>query len=248
VRLTAKRAALAFATTEATKARLLAIGCRNVEVYGESGLAERELGELARMNGRGEAGFRMISSGNLLHLKGFELSLRAFAIASKNGVSGEYWLMGDGPERDRLERLAEQLGIQDRVTFWGRLRRDQALQRLAECEILVHPSLHDSGGWVCLEAMAAGRPVLCLDLGGPGYQVTGESGIKVAASSPSQVVEDLAAAIQRISQDVPLRKQLASGGRRRVREEFTWAGKAEFMRQNYRRLVPATRLAAVPHV
>src|SRR2546430_4418443 len=46
-----------------------------------------------------------------------------------------------------------------------------------------HPSLHDSGGWVCLEAMAAGRPVICLDLGGPGYQVTEESGIKIDRKS-----------------------------------------------------------------
>src|SRR5204862_17340 len=102
VRLTAKRSAVAFATTDATKARLLALGCRNVEVYGESGLAERELGELARMPGRNHGTFRVLSSGNLLHLKGFELSLRAFAKAVNDGMRGEYWVVGDGPERGRL--------------------------------------------------------------------------------------------------------------------------------------------------
>ena len=51
--------------------------------------------------------------------------------------------------------------------------------------MLIHPSLHDSGGWVCLEAMAAGRPVICLDLGGPGLQVTEKTGIKVKASTPT---------------------------------------------------------------
>jgi glycosyltransferase involved in cell wall biosynthesis len=237
VRLTARRAALTFATTEASKTRLLALGCRNVRVYGESGLAEREIGELTRMRRRTGSTFRMLSSGNLLHLKGFDLSLRAFAKLVKDGFDGEYWLLGDGPERRRLESLSAQLGVKDRVVFWGRLKRDQALEKLADCEILVHPSLHDSGGWVCLEAMAAGRPIICLDLGGPGFQVTEATGIKVAASNPSQVVSDMAKAIKRISNDVELRTHLAEAGRKRVREEFTWARKGELMRQAYCSLV-----------
>ena len=62
---------------------------------------------------------------------------------------------------------------------------------------------------------------------------------KALATSPAQVVEDLTAAIKRLSQDADLRHQFAEGGRNRVREEFTWARKAEFMRQTYRGLVPA---------
>ena len=61
--------------------------------------------------------------------------------------------------------------------------------------MLVHPSLHDSGGWVCLEAMAAGKPVICLDLGGPGEQVTRETGFKIPALDPDQAVKDMARAM-----------------------------------------------------
>ena len=68
-----------------------------------------------------------------------------------------------------MEKLARELGITANVKFWGGIRRAQVLEKLAECDVLIHPSLHESGGWVCLEAMAAGRPVVCLDLGGPGY-------------------------------------------------------------------------------
>jgi glycosyltransferase involved in cell wall biosynthesis len=237
VRLTARRAALTLATTEASRARLIALGCRHVRVYGESGLAEQDIGELTRMRRRTDSPFRLLSSGNLLHLKGFELSLRAFAKVVEDGLPCEYWLLGDGPERRRLESLAAQLGVKDRVVFWGRLKRDQALEKLADCEVLVHPSLHDSGGWVCLEAMAAGRPIICLDLGGPGFQVTEATGIKVAALTPAQVVSDMVTAIKRISQDVELRTHLADGGRKRVREEFTWGRKGELMRQTYCALV-----------
>jgi glycosyltransferase involved in cell wall biosynthesis len=241
VRLAARRAALAFVTTDDTRTRLWALGCRHVQVCSEAALGEQEISELASVRSRNSSTFRMISSGNLLHLKGFELSLRAFAMVVKDGYSGEYWILGDGPERSRLEVLSARLGVRDRVVFWGRLERSQAFEKLAQCEMLVHPSLHDSGGWVCLEAMAAGRPVICLDLGGPGLQVTDATGIKVQALTPEQAVNDLAAAIKRISQDVALREQLAEGGRKRVREEFSWTNKGKFMQDTYKNLVHSAR-------
>ena len=58
-----------------------------------------------------------------------------------------------------------------------------------------------SGGWTCLEAMAAGRPVVCLDLGGPATQVTEETGIKVPAPVPNQAVSGLAEAMTRLARD-----------------------------------------------
>jgi glycosyltransferase involved in cell wall biosynthesis len=241
VRMTARRAALTLATTDATKARLLALGCRNVRVCSEAGLAEREIGTLGVIPSPNNSVFRMMSSGNLLHLKGFELSLRAFAIVARDGPPSEYWILGKGPEGTRLQKLACRLGVQDRVVFWGMLCRAQALEKLADCDVLVHPSLHDSGGWVCLEAMAAGRPVICLDLGGPGFQVTEATGIKVAALTPEQVVRDLAMAIKRISQNFELRARLAEGGRSRVREDFAWTKKGELMRDIYCDLVRLTR-------
>jgi glycosyltransferase involved in cell wall biosynthesis len=238
VRLTAKRCALALATTDDSKARLIALGCREVRVFSEAGLGRNEitaLGDFADLNG---STIRFLSSGNLLHLKGFELSLRAFARAvTEDSLTGEYWLLGDGPERKRLETLAAQLGVKDRVVFWGRLKRAQALEKLAECEVLVHPSLHDSGGWVCLEAMAAGRPVICLDLGGPGLQVTDCTGIKVTPSTPKQVVSDLANAMKRISEDHELRQRLGQGARNRVHCEFAWAKKGLFMHDVYLRAI-----------
>ena len=115
-------------------------------------------------------------------MKAFHLGLRAFAQFHRQLPESEYWIIGDGPERKGLERLARQLGVAESVRFWGWLPRPEALRLLAECDVLVHPTLHDSGGWVCLEAMVAARPVVCLDLGGPGVQVTDETGIKLPAT------------------------------------------------------------------
>jgi glycosyltransferase involved in cell wall biosynthesis len=147
----------------------------------------------------------------------------------------EYWITGRGPESDNLKALARDLGIKDNVVFWGKLATlNEVYAKLAESDLLVHPALHEAFGNVCLEAMAAGRPVVCLDLGGPALQVTEATGIKVPATSPDQVVSDLAAALTRLARDPGLCSRLGIAARRRVQEHFDWAGKGDWLQELYR--------------
>ena len=241
VRLTARRAALGLATTTQTQRRLLGLGCPNNLIFSEAGLPADEIQWLGSFPVRQSNPFRLVSLGNLLHLKGYEFALKAFARFQQRTPASEYWLIGEGPERPRLEKLARELGVSGKVIFWGAMPRPQALEKLAHCDVLVHPSLHDSGGWVCLEAMAAGRPVVCLDLGGPAVQVTEQTGIKVPAVSPEQVVRDLTAALHRLAGDAALRLQAGQAGRRRVQEHFAWEKKGESLNQLYRRFCLAGR-------
>jgi len=190
-------------------------------------LGNDELSQLFAIPIRQSRPFRTISIGRLLHWKGFELGIRAFAKFCIDNPESEYWLIGDGPERKRLERLTGELGIEEKVVFWGHLPRENVLERLSKCDVLMFPSLHDSGGWVCLEAMAAGRPVICLDLGGPGLQVTHQTGIKASAGSPAQAISGLSAALEVLASDLPLRIRLGEAGRNRVCQDFSWEKKAE---------------------
>jgi glycosyltransferase involved in cell wall biosynthesis len=84
--------------------------------------------------------------------------------------------------------------------------------------------------------MAAGRPVICLDLGGPAFQVTDETGIKVPATSPQQAVSDLATALLRLAQDLALRFRLGQAGRRRVASQFDWDQKGTLVANLYEAL------------
>jgi glycosyltransferase involved in cell wall biosynthesis len=229
VHRTANRATLALATTPDTAGRLRGLGVRRVLPMGESALPEDEVVKLGCIEPSRGGRFRVLSSGNLIALKGFHLALHAFARLARADRDSEYWIAGDGPQRRRLEQLALSLGIESRVRFWGALPREEALGLLKESDVLVHPSLHDSGGWVCVEAMAAGRPVLCLDLGGPGQQVTDETGIRVRASEPEEAIDELAKGLASLRDSGDLRARLGAGGRKRVAEFYTWNGKVRSM-------------------
>jgi glycosyltransferase involved in cell wall biosynthesis len=229
--LTARRSALSRATTEETAQRLRHLGAKHVELDSESGLHADDISRLGQCALPAPSPLRFISMARLLHWKGLHLGLRAFAQARLSHA--EYWVVGDGAERDRLEALAGELGIAPQVRFFGRLNRHETLRKLSASHVLVHPSLHDSGGWVCLEAMAAGRPVICLDLGGPAVQVTAETGIKIPAYHPQQAVTGIANAMHRLATDAILRQRMGQAGRQRVREQFAWDVKGRSLAQRY---------------
>jgi glycosyltransferase involved in cell wall biosynthesis len=173
--------------------------------------------------------------GRLLHWKGFHLGVRAFAQA--NIPNAEYWVIGDGPENEGLQKLAQQLGIASKIKFWGRLPREETLEKLGQCHVLVHPSLHDSGGWVCIEAMATGRPVICLNLGGPGVQVTENTGFKVPAINPDQVVNDMSTAMVALAADSELRTCMGQAGQKLVRTSYSLQAQGEHLAQTYNKLL-----------
>jgi len=234
LRYTARHSTLAFATTPETLLRLERLGAPRVQLMAAVGLPEEDVLRLSRYPSPADDEITFVSIGNLVHWKGFELGLRAFACSGLD--EARYVVIGDGPERGRLERVARELDVDRRVRFLGRLPRERVLDELQRCHALVHPSLHDSGGWVCLEAMAAGRPVICLDLAGPAVLVEEGTGIRVPASAPAEVERMLAEAMCTVARNAPLRMSMGERGRAVVAEHFSWDRRGELMARAYRGL------------
>jgi glycosyltransferase involved in cell wall biosynthesis len=233
LKATARQSSIALATTTASADRLRSIGSASVLVFSHTALPETDFEQLRQCSMRDGAPFRLVSIGRFCHWKGFHLGLTAFGAIHDRIPDAEYWLIGDGPERPLLEALAIRNDLSDNVRFFGNLPRGEAWSRLAQCDVLVHPSFHDSGGYVCVEAMAAGRPVICLDTGGPALLVTPETGVKVALSTPEQTLEDLSRAILSLALDHRLRLQLGESARRRVQQSLRWRHKRTMLASLY---------------
>ncbi|MDF5720863.1 MAG: glycosyltransferase [Rhizonema sp. PD37] len=234
-RLTARRSVLSLATTKDTAERLHKIGAKKVQVFSQLGLPDEEITYLTQCGMSESSTQHFVSIGRLLHWKGFHLGLRAFAQA--NLPNTEYWIVGEGPEKERLQHLAFELGISKQVKFWNKLARKETLDKLVGCLALIHPSLHDSGGLVCLEAMAAGYPVICLDLGGPALQVTEETGYKIPAHASEQAVNDLAKTMIHLAKNTEVRQSMGQAGQKRVREVFSWQARGYLLAQTYEEII-----------
>jgi glycosyltransferase involved in cell wall biosynthesis len=221
LKATVRAATVAIACSEDTAARMRRLGVRDLRIMSSIGITPGGLGSMTARPVDGKV--RFISVGRLLHWKGFHFGLEAFAKAAL--PEAEYVIVGRGPEMGRLQALVQRLGIVDRVTFTGELPWREGLEQFQQADVLVHPSLHDSGGFVLLEAMEMRKPVICLDLGGPGVYVDDTSGFKVRASSIPQVIGDIAGAMRRLARDPELRARMGEAGHHRVVNEFTWERK-----------------------
>jgi glycosyltransferase involved in cell wall biosynthesis len=143
-----------------------------------------------------ESGNHLLYVGRLLPLKGVSLAIRALPLLP----GWKLIICGDGPDRRRLQRQARRSGVTERVRFLGRLAREDARRLMKEsADVLILPSYHDEGGFVVVEALAAGTPVVCLDRGGP--PVLG--GKAVTTSSVSSTITGLARAVLEVAGDRP---------------------------------------------
>ena len=244
VRMTARKCHVALPTTHETQRRLERLGVRRTRLLGNAALNDEEYVEFGQIDDPPAGPVRFLSVGRLLHWKGFHIGLRAFGRAEL--ADAEYWIVGDGPERKALEELATDLGIEDQVRFLGSVPRSEVLEALGACHVLVHPSLHDSGGWACVEAMAAGRPVLCLELGGPAVLVDESVGARIEARGTSEAVDQLARAMTEYAGDETRRRAASEAATAKARREFTWSAKAVLIGQAYRDARAARQPASVP--
>ncbi len=196
----------------------------------ETGLAQVQAAPRTR-DSRGQA-VRILWSGLLVHCKALHLLLRALAQLPPE-VPYELRILGDGPLRDRWQRLARRLGIAPHVSWLGRLPFHVALRQYAWADLFVFTSLRDTSGNVVLEALAAGVPVLCFDHQGMHDIVTEECGVKIPVTTPREAVSRLAQAIARLWQDPAEWERMSRGAIRRA-ENFLWSRQEQTMAGLYR--------------
>lgn len=148
----------------------------------------------------------LVFVGRLTRQKALDTALRALALVG----AARLVIVGDGPERDALERLAAELGLDGRVSFLGSRSREQALALLAGAEAALLSSDWENLPHAAVESLAVGTPVVSTAVGGvPEVVRDGENGLLVEAGSP----EALAGAIGRLLGERGLRARLAAAAK-----------------------------------
>jgi glycosyltransferase involved in cell wall biosynthesis len=193
-----------------------------VRVRLQVGIDEREILEGARSDAHADAEVRLLYGGRCLGWKGMHLGLEALARLRAGGWPARLTIAGTGPAQPRWQAAARRLGLEGAIDWLGWVPHERMPEVYRAHDVLLFPSLHDSGGHVVLEAMAHGLPVVCFDLGGPGTAVDASSGrvIATAGRSRPEVVAELADALRELA-DPQLRRQLGESARNRVRR-YDW--------------------------
>jgi glycosyltransferase involved in cell wall biosynthesis len=178
---------------------------------------------------------KIIWVGLLTARKALELLIEALALLPGD-VQYELRVLGEGPRRQSWERLAERRGISANVRWVGHVSHDEAQEHLRSADVLVFTSLRDATGTVVLEALAAAKPVICLDHQGAGEIVTPQCGIKIPVTNRRDVERRLCDAIALLQRNRDHCHSLGQGARQRA-AKYLWSVQARRIAEEYNRIL-----------
>ncbi|MBT0571520.1 glycosyltransferase family 4 protein [Curvibacter sp. CHRR-16] len=169
--------------------------------------------------------FRFITVGRLVPYKGVDLVLEAMA-GSDLLRQAELLVVGDGPQRQALEKLAQQRGLGDAVRFAGWVQQTDLAAEMQQAHALAFPSLREFGGGVVLEAMASGLPCVIVDYGGPAELVDEQCGILVNMAPREVLIANVRKAMEAMVQNHAMCAAMSLAAIAKVRANYLWSVKA----------------------
>jgi len=149
-------------------------------------------------------------AGQLIPRKGIDLLLPAIARYVAECGRCHLRIVGDGPERHRLEQQAKELGIQEHTEFVGAIAHQDMIDMLRSCDLLVFPTLYDLVGRVVVEALSVGTPVAVSCRSGAANTLVqeGKNGVVMNPEDPASMVDAL-----RRATDPELYERILAGAR-----------------------------------
>ena len=197
-------------------------------VPGENGIRLSQVEDRPSSEATSGGPLDLVYVGRLVPYKACDLALHGAARLLRSGRA-HMTILGDGPERPRLEMLAGDLQVRSQVTFFGWAAHSAVLARLRKADVLLFPSLREFGGGVVFEALANGAVPVVADHGGPGDIVRGDVGYRIRVTNEHQMVEDIGSVLEHLAADRIHLEALRRRGIAYAREALTWERKAQMI-------------------
>lgn len=185
--------------------------------------------------------FEILSIGRFVPLKGFDLTLKAFAkfYHELNPLQKDrvrLTIVGKGPQKKYLKKLATILDIKKQVRFIDWIEKEKLMEIYDQSDLFLFPS-HEGAGMVIPEALGFGIPVVCLDNSGPGESIDEHSGIAVPYIEYEKSLDLLSQALHRIASDPQYQAELSKGARKRFETWFCWEEKGKMVHAWYEKIL-----------
>jgi glycosyltransferase involved in cell wall biosynthesis len=157
--------------------------------------------------------------GRLIYAKGVQDLISAFSKIKDTTPEVKLLIVGDGPYRAELEKLAQQTNYVSSILFLGQRNQDEVIDVLSATDIFVNPSYSEGLGISVMEAASIGLPIIATDGGGTGEIIADyKTGILIKATNTSQLEQKL----RELLTNTQLRKELGANARISVEQKFDW--------------------------
>lgn len=185
-------------------------------------------------------GFKVISVGRFVPLKGFDLTLNSFikflySLSVSERENCRLTLVGTGPEKEFYQKIIAENKVEKYVEIIEWIDRKELMKLYEKASVFLFPS-HEGAGMVVAEAMSFGLPVVCLNNEGPGEFVTTNCGFAVPQLDYNNTVSELKDSLQKLYFDKELLYKMSLGARKQFEEKFTWNSRGEHLKNIYKKL------------
>ena len=232
-KLVLRNAAAVIALTENLKKKMQEMYNRDIFVIG-NGVDIEKFGTWSKEAARAELNIKeseqvVIFVGSLIPVKGVQYLVEAMNTVIQHFPEARLLLVGDGEEREYLEKLADKLNLAEHITFIGRVANQRVPEYLVASDLFVLPSLSEGFPNVILEAMAAGLPIVTTNVSGLSEIVKdGENGFVVETRNPQQLAEKISLLLS----DTELRNRFSVNNRSEA-EQNSWEAVVEKLEKVY---------------
>jgi glycosyltransferase involved in cell wall biosynthesis len=159
--------------------------------------------------------------GKLIRYKGAELLVRGIA-PLKDKFNFILHIVGDGVEREALQQLTANLGLQEKVIFHGNVNRHEVFDFFKEADVFCAPSLTEASGNALLEAMLYSLPIITINNGGPKYMCPDNGAIKIAIQEEEGIVKEITAGLVRLINNPEERTSMGAANFEFLQKNFSW--------------------------
>lgn len=178
--------------------------------------------------------YEILFAGYLYKLKGLEFLIKAFHIIAQERKDVRLRVVGDGPQKQQLIKLAQKLKIDDKIIFQGFVPYNKMPQYYQQCDIFCFPTLGEPFGKAVIEAMACAKPVVASNVGGPKEIIQNKkTGILVQSANPKILAQE----ILNLLNDEKTMKTIGVNARKTVLQKYSWPKIAEKYHKLYKSLI-----------
>ncbi|HEY8668540.1 MAG TPA: glycosyltransferase family 4 protein [Tepidisphaeraceae bacterium] len=170
--------------------------------------------------------------GRLVPYKCADVVIAAFAQSQKL-QEHRLKIIGDGPERPRMQEMVREHNLGRCVEFVGWCDQKQVGAHMRYADVFAFPSIRELGAGVVVEAMACGLPCIVVDYGGPGGLIFASHGVKVPLGNKEQLVESFRREMEALADDFPRRQRLGAAAHRYALDYYSWDAKARQVMEVY---------------
>ena len=206
----------------------------HISLFYENGILNEFIGKPRKSTGKK---LKLLFVGRLVPYKGADMAIEAMTrLDDRVRRQIHFTIVGDGSEKENLEKQTRDLGLEQTITFTGWVDQSETARYYKESDVFCFPSVREFGGAVALEAMASGLPCIVADHAGLSEYVTEETGFKIRPVSREYLIKELAKKILILFENRELIHQMSKKAIERVKE-FEWGAKADQMIEIYEDMV-----------